>query len=190
MFNHESPRRGETFVTRKITRAIANISQGVEQCLFLGNLDALRDWGHAKDSVEVMWLMLQQNQPDDFVIATGKQHSVRQFVELAANELGISIEWQGSGVNETGVVSKISGDALEHLKVGDVIVRVDTKYFRPAEVDSLIGDASKAKELLNWQPKVNFNQLVVEMVNNDLFAAKKNALLKSHGYDVNLSNKN
>lgn len=190
MFNHESPRRGETFVTRKITRAITNVFQGLETCLFLGNLDALRDWGHARDYVEAMWLMLQQDKPDDFVIATGKQYSVRQFVELAVNELGISIDWQGSGVNETGVVSKVSGAASEHLKVGDVIVRVDTKYFRPAEVDALLGDASKAKKLLDWQPKINFHQLVVEMVNNDLLAAKKNAFLKSHGYEVNLSNKN
>tara|TARA_R110002167_G_scaffold179835_2_gene379875 strand:- start:196648 stop:197766 length:1119 start_codon:yes stop_codon:yes gene_type:complete len=190
MFNHESPRRGETFVTRKITRAITNVFQGLETCLFLGNLDALRDWGHARDYVEAMWLMLQQDKPDDYVIATGKQYSVRQFVELAVNELGISIDWQGSGVNETGVVSKVSGAALEHLKVGDVIVRVDTKYFRPAEVDALLGDASKAKKLLDWQPKINFHQLVVEMVNNDLLVAKKNAFLKSHGYEVNLSNKN
>jgi len=190
MFNHESPRRGETFVTRKITRAIANISQGLEKCLFLGNLDALRDWGHARDCVEAMWLMLQQNKSDDFVIATGKQYSVRQFVELAVNELGISIEWQGKGVNETGVVSKVSGDALAHVNVGDVIIRVDSKYFRPAEVDALRGDASKAKKLLNWQPKTNFHQLVTEMVTHDLLIAKKNALLKSHGYDVNLSNTN
>ena len=190
MFNHESPRRGETFVTRKITRAITNVFQGLETCLFLGNLDALRDWGHARDYVEAMWLMLQQDKPDDYVIATGTQYSVRQFVELAVNELGLSIDWQGSGVNETGVVSKVSGAALEHLKVGDVIVRVDSKYFRPAEVDALLGDASKAKKLLNWQPKINFHQLVVEMVNNDLLAAKKNAFLKSHGYEVNLSNKN
>jgi len=188
LFNHESPRRGETFVTRKITRAIANISQGLDSCLYLGNMDALRDWGHARDYVKMQWMMLQQEQADDFVIATGKQYSVRQFVEFSASEVGISIEWQGSGVNEKGVVSAVTGNAAPSVKVGDVVVSVDPKYFRPAEVETLLGDPTKAKEKLGWVPETTFQEMVVEMVQHDLKIAKQHALLKSHGYDVSLSN--
>lgn len=190
MFNHESPRRGETFVTRKITRALANISQGLESCLFLGNLDVLRDWGHAKDYVEAMWLMLQQEKPDDFVIATGKQYSVRQFVELAATELGFLIKWQGSGVNEVGIVSQVSDELQAHLQVGDEIISIDKQYFRPAEVETLLGDYKKANQILRWQPKTSFQQLVVEMVSNDLNKAKQQALLKSHGYKISPNQQN
>ncbi|MBU2892247.1 GDP-mannose 4,6-dehydratase [Colwellia sp. D2M02] len=185
LFNHESPRRGETFVTRKITRALANIAQGLDKCLYLGNLDALRDWGHAQDYVKAQWLMLQQEQADDYVIATGKQHSVRQFVELAAQKLGVTITWQGQGINEQGIVSAISGDECPHIKCGDVIVKIDEKYFRPAEVDSLLGDASKAQKSLGWRAEKDFTTLVNDMLQHDLRIAKKNALLKSHGYDVN-----
>ncbi|NQY88104.1 MAG: GDP-mannose 4,6-dehydratase [Colwellia sp.] len=187
LFNHESPRRGETFVTRKITRAIANIAQGLDKCLYLGNMDALRDWGHARDYVKMQWLMLQQEQPDDFVIATGKQYSVRQFVEFSAQELGISIEWHGKGVEENGVVSALSGSESPGIKVGDVIVKVDPKYFRPAEVETLLGDPTKAKEKLGWEPETSFESMVAEMVQHDLEIAKQHALLKSHGYSVSLS---
>lgn len=187
MFNHESPRRGETFVTRKITRALCNISQGLEQCLFLGNMDALRDWGHAKDYVRMQWLMLQQDQADDFVIATGKQISVREFVRLAARELGITLEFSGKGVDETATVSAIDGDIAIAVKVGDVIVKVDPRYFRPAEVKNLLGDPSKAKKLLGWVPKITVEELCAEMVQNDLQKAKQQALLKAIGYDVNVS---
>jgi len=188
LFNHESPRRGETFVTRKITRAIANIAQGLDKCLYLGNMDALRDWGHARDYVKMQWLMLQQDQPDDFVIATGKQYSVRQFVEFSAKEVGISIVWQGDGVDEKGIVSSIVGDEAPGVKVGDMIVSVDAKYFRPTEVETLLGDPSKAKEKLGWVPETTFQEMVVEMVQHDLQIAKQHALLKSHGYEVSLSN--
>lgn len=188
LFNHESPRRGETFVTRKITRAIANIAQGLDKCLYLGNMDALRDWGHARDYVKMQWLMLQQEKPDDFVIATGEQYSVRQFVEFSAKELGISIEWHGKGVEEKGVVSALSGSKSPGVKVGDVIVKVDPKYFRPAEVETLLGDPTKAKEKLGWEPETSFQSMVVEMVQHDLEIAKQHALLKSHGYSVSLSN--
>ncbi|WP_286263342.1 GDP-mannose 4,6-dehydratase [Thalassotalea atypica] len=188
LFNHESPRRGETFVTRKITRALANISQGLDSCLYLGNMDALRDWGHARDYVKMQWLMLQQDNPDDFVIATGQQYSVRQFVEHAANELGIKLQWQGEGVEEKGIVAEVSGEHATEVQVGDIIVSVDEKYFRPAEVETLLGDPSKAKKLLGWQPETSFEQLVTEMVQHDLNIAKKNALLQSHGYDVAVSN--
>ncbi len=182
LFNHESPRRGETFVTRKITRALANISQGLEQCLYLGNLDALRDWGHARDYVEMQWLMLQQPEPDDFVIATGHQYSVREFVVLAAKQLGVSIEFRGDGINEKGFVTKIEGDKAPALKIGAEIVSVDPKYFRPAEVDTLLGDATKAKNKLGWTPKISFADLISEMMMNDLMEARRNALLKTHGY--------
>jgi GDPmannose 4,6-dehydratase len=188
LFNHESPRRGETFVTRKITRAIANIAQGLDKRLYLGNMDALRDWGHARDYVKMQWLMLQQEQPDDFVIATGKQYSVRQFVEFSAKELGITINWQGQGVDEKGIVAGIDGDEAQGVKVGDTIVCVDPKYFRPAEVETLLGDPTKAKEKLGWVPETSFQEMVVEMVQHDLRIAKQHALLKSHGYDVSLSN--
>ncbi len=187
LFNHESPRRGETFVTRKITRAIANIAQGLDKCLYLGNMDALRDWGHARDYVKMQWLMLQQEQPDDFVIATGEQYSVRQFVEFSAKELGISIQWEGIGIEEKGVVSAINGSESPGVKVGDVIVEVDPKYFRPAEVETLLGDPTKAKEKLGWEPETSFQSMVAEMVQHDLEIAKQHALLKSHGYSVSLS---
>ena len=188
LFNHESPRRGETFVTRKKTRAIANIAQGLDNCLYLGNMDALRDWGHARDYVKMQWLMLQQDQPEDFVIATGKQYSVRQFVEFSAIELGISIEWQGKGIEEKGIVSAITGVEAPGVKIGDVIVAVDPKYFRPAEVETLLGDPTKAKEKLGWEPETSFQSLVVEMVQHDLEIAKQHALLKSHGFNVSMSN--
>jgi GDPmannose 4,6-dehydratase len=171
LFNHESPIRGETFVTRKITRALARIKLGLQDCLYLGNLDALRDWGHARDYVEMQWLMLQQPAPDDFVIATGKQYSVRQFVEAAANELGMSIRWRGSGIEEKGFDAN-----------GRCIVAVDPRYFRPTEVDSLLGDPTKARQKLGWSPKISFDELVKEMVREDLKAAERDELVKRHGY--------
>jgi GDPmannose 4,6-dehydratase len=187
LFNHESPRRGETFVTRKITRALANISQGLEQCLFLGNMDALRDWGHAKDYVRMQWMMLQQDVADDFVIATGKQISVREFVRLSAQELGIELEFSGVGIDETATVKSITGDNAHALTVGDVIVKVDTRYFRPAEVETLLGDPSKAKEKLGWTPEITVEEMCAEMVANDLDNAKQHALLKANGHKVNVS---
>jgi GDPmannose 4,6-dehydratase len=174
LFNHESPLRGETFVTRKITRALARIMLGMQDCLYLGNLSALRDWGHAKDYVEMQWLMLQQEKPEDFVIATGQQHSVRDFVNNAAHVLGLTIAWHGEGVTETGVLTAIDNkDAVQDLKIGQTIVRVDPKYFRPAEVETLLGDASKARQKIGWQPKVTFHELVQEMAEADLELAKR-----------------
>jgi GDPmannose 4,6-dehydratase len=187
LFNHESSRRGETFVTRKITRALANIAQGLEQTLYLGNMDALRDWGHAKDYVEMQWLMLQQDQPEDFVIATGVQYSVRQFVEVSAAELGISISWQGQGVNEKGIVAAVTGSNASGVQVGQTIVSVDPKYFRPTEVETLLGDPTKAKTRLGWTPKITFAEMVQEMVAKDLDEAKRHALLKAHGYNISIS---
>jgi GDPmannose 4,6-dehydratase len=187
LFNHESARRGETFVTRKITRALANIAQGLEQTLYLGNMDALRDWGHAKDYVEMQWLMLQQEKPEDFVIATGVQYSVRQFVEASAAELGISITWQGKGVEEVGIVASIHGGDAPGVQVGQTVVRVDPKYFRPTEVETLLGDPSKAKNKLGWTPRITFAEMVREMVGKDLDEAKRHALLKSHGYNISIS---
>jgi GDPmannose 4,6-dehydratase len=187
LFNHESPRRGETFVTRKITRALANISQGLEKCVFLGNMDALRDWGHAKDYVRMQWMMLQQDQPDDFVIATGKQISVREFVTLSAKELGVTLCFEGEGIKEKGIVESISGDLCPGITKGDVIVQVDPKYFRPAEVETLLGDPSKAKEKLGWTPKISVEEMCAEMVQNDLAKAKQHALLKQHGFDVSVA---
>ena len=187
LFNHESPRRGETFVTRKITRALANIALGLEPRLYLGNMDALRDWGHARDYVEMQWLMLQQDKPEDFVIATGVQYSVRQFVEVAAAELGLTILWQGSGVDETGVISGIEGDKAPGVKVGQQIVAIDPKYFRPTEVETLLGDPTNAREKLGWTPTTTFAEMVAEMVQHDLLEARRHALLKSHGYDVAMS---
>lgn len=184
LFNHESPRRGETFVTRKITRGLANISQGLEQCLYLGNLSALRDWGHAKDYVRMQWLMLQQDQADDFVIATGKQISVREFIVLSAKELGVELNFVGEGVDEKGVVSAVDTSKSGQIKVGDTLVRVDARYFRPAEVETLLGDPSKAKQELGWEPKISVEEMCAEMVAVDLEIAKKNALLKEHGYNV------
>ena len=191
LFNHESPRRGETFVTRKITRGLANITQGIEGCLYMGNIDALRDWGHAKDYVRMQWMMLQQEQPDDFVIATGKQYSVRQFIEMSANELGINIKWQGSGIDETGLIdgsSPILNTEQKNLKAGDTIFRIDPRYFRPTEVETLLGDPSKAKEKLGWVPEITVQEMCKEMVMNDLEQAKQHSLLKQHGYNISISN--
>lgn len=187
LFNHESPRRGETFVTRKITRGLSNIAQGLEKCLYLGNMDSLRDWGHAKDYVKMQWLMLQQEQPEDYVIATGVQYSVRQFVDFAAYELGIKLRFEGHGVDEVGIVESVSGEDAPAVKVGDIIVAVDPRYFRPAEVETLLGDPSKAHDKLGWKPETTLQEMVVEMVRKDLEAAKKHSLLKSHGYEVSIS---
>jgi GDPmannose 4,6-dehydratase len=186
LFNHESPRRGETFVTRKITRGLSNIAQGLESCLYMGNMDALRDWGHAKDYVRMQWMMLQQENPEDFVIATGVQYSVRQFIQWSAAELGIEIDFRGSGENEEGIVTKISGDNAPGIKEGDVIVKVDPRYFRPAEVETLLGDPSNAKMKLGWIPEITVQDMCSEMVKSDLEEAKRIKLLKDHGYDVAL----
>lgn len=187
LFNHESPRRGETFVTRKITRALANIAVGIEKICYLGNMDALRDWGHARDYIEMQWLMLQQDAPDDFVIATGKQYSVRHFVETAAAELGIHLRWEGQGVDEKGIISAIDGDQATGAEVGQIIIAVDPRYFRPTEVETLLGDPTKAKEKLGWLPRITFEEMVQEMVREDLLIAKRNSLLKLHGLDLPLS---
>ena len=184
LFNHESPRRGETFVTRKITRGLCNISQGLENCLYMGNLDALRDWGHAKDYVRMQWMMLQQDTPEDFVIATGVQYSVRQFIQWAAAELGVELEFDGEGESEQAIVTKISGDNAPSLKVGDVIVKVDPRYFRPAEVETLLGDPSNAKNKLGWVPEITAQEMCAEMVQEDLKIAMQTRLLKKHGYQV------
>ena len=187
LFNHESPRRGETFVTRKITRGLANIAQGLESCIYMGNLDALRDWGHAKDYVRMQWMMLQQDLPDDFVIATGVQFSVRQFIEWSAKELGVTLKFEGKGVDETATVALIVGEKAPALKVGDVVVRIDPRYFRPTEVETLLGDPTKAKEKLGWVPEITVQEMCAEMVASDLAQAKQHALLKHHGYAVNVS---
>jgi GDPmannose 4,6-dehydratase len=186
LFNHESPRRGETFVTRKITRGLANIAQGVERCLYMGNMDALRDWGHAKDYVRMQWIMLQQDQPEDFVIATGVQYSVREFISKSASRLGITLKFEGEGVEEQAVVASISGVNAPGLSVGDVIVKVDPHYFRPTEVETLLGDPSKAKRKLGWVPEITLDQMIEEMVAYDLEQAKQRALLKDHGYEVHV----
>jgi GDPmannose 4,6-dehydratase len=187
LFNHESPRRGETFVTRKITRALANISQGLEACLFLGNMDALRDWGHAKDYVRMQWMMLQQEVAEDFVIATGKQISVREFVSLSAKEAGIELSFSGQGVDEIGTVTAVDQNQSPAVNVGDVIVRVDPRYFRPAEVETLLGDPTKAKEKLGWVPEITVEEMCAEMVSHDLEKAKQHALLKKHGHHVSVA---
>jgi GDPmannose 4,6-dehydratase len=187
LFNHESPRRGETFVTRKITRGLSNIAQGLDKCLYLGNMDALRDWGHAKDYVRMQWMMLQQDEPEDFVIATGQQVSVRDFVERSAARLGVTIEWRGADVKEHGVVAKIAGDDAPGMKVGQTIVQVDPRYFRPAEVETLLGDPSKAKQKLGWVPEITLDQMIEEMVAHDLDQARRHALLQQHGYNVAVS---
>lgn len=187
LFNHESPRRGETFVTRKITRGLANIAQGLEKHLYMGNLDALRDWGHARDYVRMQWMMLQQDGPKDYVIATGVQYSVRQFIEKAAARLGLVLAFEGEGVNECARVQHIDGDCASALKVGDVIVKIDPRYFRPTEVETLLGDASKAKANLGWVPEITLDQMVGEMVDYDLDQARQHALLKQHGYAVTAS---
>jgi GDPmannose 4,6-dehydratase len=182
LFNHESPRRGETFVTRKITRGLANISQGLESSLYMGNIDALRDWGHARDYVRMQWMMLQQDTAQDFVIATGKQYSVRQFINWSAEELGIKLRFEGEGINEIGVVDSINSSEIKHLNVGDIILRIDERYFRPAEVETLLGDPAKAKKVLGWEPKITAKEMCSEMVAEDLKTAKKHAILESHGY--------
>lgn len=187
LFNHESPRRGETFVTRKITRGLANISQGLEDCIYMGNIDALRDWGHAKDYVRMQWMMLQQDVPEDFVIATGVQYSVRQFIKWTAQELGIELAFNGVGVEETATVKEIRGEKATNLKVGDVIVRIDPRYFRPTEVETLLGDPSKAKQKLGWVPEITAQDMCAEMVASDLEEAQKHALLKNHGFQTNVS---
>lgn len=187
LFNHESPRRGETFVTRKITRGLANIAQGLESGLYMGNIDALRDWGHAKDYVRMQWMMLQQESAEDFVIATGVQYSVRQFISWSAEELGITLEFTGEGIDEIGTITAIEGDKAPALNVGDVIVRIDPRYFRPAEVETLLGDPSKAKQKLGWTPEITVQEMCSEMVAEDLKVAQRHALLKQHGHDVPVS---
>ncbi len=187
LFNHESPRRGETFVTRKITRGLANIAQGLEPNLYMGNIDSLRDWGHAKDYVRMQWMMLQQDHAEDFVIATGVQYSVREFITWSAAHLGITLRFEGEGVDEIGVVDAVSGDDAPAVKVGDVLVRIDPRYFRPAEVETLLGDPTKAKDRLGWVPEITVQEMCEEMVAADLKVAKRHALLKEHGYEIPVS---
>ncbi|MEI7824556.1 MAG: GDP-mannose 4,6-dehydratase [Chlorobiaceae bacterium] len=186
LFNHESPRRGETFVTRKITRSLANISQGLEECLYIGNMNALRDWGHAKDYVRMQWMMLQQAEPKDYVIATGVQYSVRQFIEKAAAKLGITIRWQGEGREEVGIIDSLT-TRYAPLSTGDVIVKIDPRYFRPTEVETLLGDPTKAKADLGWVPEITLDEMIEEMVAHDLDLARRHALLKANGYMVEVS---
>jgi len=187
LFNHESPRRGETFVTRKITRGLANIAQGIEKCLFMGNIDALRDWGHAKDYVRMQWMMLQQEKPNDFVIATGKQYSVREFIVWSAKELGISLRFEGNGIDEVGIVDGLNGNKAPFVNIGDRIVKIDKRYFRPAEVETLLGDPTKAKILLGWEPEITPQEMCAEMIQADLTAAKKIKLLQENGFEENLN---
>lgn len=187
LFNHESPRRGETFVTRKITRGLANIAQGLEPCLYMGNIDALRDWGHAHDYVRMQWMMLQQEEPDDFVIATGQQYSVREFIRWSAEELGIELEFSGQGTDEIATIAGIAGDKAPALKVGDVIMRIDKRYFRPAEVETLLGDPSKAREKLGWEPEISAREMCAEMVAADLKEAQRHAFLKANGFELPVS---
>lgn len=187
LFNHESPRRGETFVTRKITRGLSNIAMGLEPCLYMGNIDALRDWGHAKDYVRMQWMMLQQDEPEDFVIATGVQYSVREFITWTAKELGIELKFTGAGVDEIATVTSITGDKAPALKVGDVVMRIDPRYFRPAEVETLLGDPTKAKEKLGWIPEITAQEMCAEMVMEDHKSAQRLALLKKHGLELPVS---
>jgi GDPmannose 4,6-dehydratase len=187
LFNHESPRRGETFVTRKITRGLANIAMGLEKCLYMGNIDSLRDWGHAKDYVRMQWMMLQQDTAEDFVIAIGVQYSVREFITWSAAELGITLEFTGTGVDEVATIAAIEGDKAPGIHVGDIIVKIDTRYFRPAEVESLLGDPTKAKKVLGWVPEITAQEMCAEMVASDLRIAQRHALLKAHGHDVPFS---
>ena len=187
LFNHESPRRGETFVTRKITRGLANIAQGLEQCLYMGNIDALRDWGHARDYVRMQWMMLQQDQAEDFVIATGQQFSVRDFILWTAAELGIGLAFSGTGLEEVATVTSVSGDAARGVTVGDVVMRIDPRYFRPAEVETLLGDPAKARQRLGWAPEISAREMCAEMVAEDLKVARRHALLKAHGHAIPLS---
>ncbi len=184
LFNHESPRRGETFVTRKITRGLANISQGLESCLYMGNMDALRDWGHAKDYVRMQWMMLQQDMAEDFVIATGKQFTVRDFIKWSASELGITLKFEGTGVDECGIVESVTGAVETDIKVGDVLVRVDPRYFRPAEVETLLGDPANAKNKLGWVPEITAQEMCAEMISEDLKTAQRHAFLKSNGREI------
>jgi GDPmannose 4,6-dehydratase len=190
LFNHESKRRGGTFVTRKITRGLANIAQGLEKRLYIGNIDALRDWGHAKDYVRMQWLMLQQEKPEDFVIATGVQFTVREFIIRSAKQLGITLNFEGTAENEKAIVASIEGDKAPALKVGDVIVQIDPRYYRPTEVETLLGDPRKAKEKLGWVPEITLDQMIVEMVANDLDQAKQHALLSKHGFSVAVGKEN
>ncbi len=190
LFNHESPRRGETFVTRKITRGLSHIAQGLEECLYMGNIDALRDWGHAKDYVRMQWMMLQQDVAEDFVIATGKQYSVREFITWAAEDLGITLRFEGRDVEEKAIVDSVSGDQAPAVKPGDVIMRIDPRYFRPAEVETLLGDPAKAKQNLGWEPEITAREMCREMVQADLRSARRHALLKEHGLDLPVSVEN
>jgi len=190
LFNHESPRRGETFVTRKITRGLANIAQGLEPCLYMGNIDALRDWGHAKDYVRMQWLMLQQESPEDFVIATGVQYSVREFIIWTAANLGITLRFEGSGVEERAIVDHVEGDRAPALKAGDVVMRIDPRYFRPAEVETLLGSPARAKAKLGWEPEITTQEMCAEMVTADLKIAQRHALLKAHGLELPVSAEN
>ncbi len=187
LFNHESPRRGETFVTRKITRGLANIALGLETCIHMGNIDALRDWGHAKDYVRMQWMMLQQDEARDYVIATGKQYSVREFIIWTANELGIEIEFRGSGIDEVGVVTAVSGNLAPAISIGQEIIKIDPRYFRPAEVETLLGDPSKAKVELGWEPKITAQEMCKEMVEEDHKAARRLALLRDHDLELPVS---
>ena len=187
LFNHESSRRGETFVTRKITRGLANISQGLEKCLYLGNIDALRDWGHTKDYVRMQWMMLQQEAAEDFVIATGTQYTVRQFIQWSAAELGVTLRFEGEGLNEKAIVQSITGSNANALKVGDVVIKIDPRYFRPTEVETLLGDPSKAKNKLGWVPEITAQEMCREMVAHDLSEAKQNVLLNANGFDVKVA---
>ena len=184
LFNHESPRRGETFVTRKITRGLSNIALGLEDCLYMGNIDSLRDWGHAKDYVRMQWMMLQQDTPEDFVIATGVQYSVREFIEWSGRELGLTIEFSGNGVEEVGTVAAVEGELSPALSVGDVVVRIAPRYFRPAEVETLLGDPTKAKENLGWFPEISAQEMCAEMIAEDHKAARRLKLLREHGLEI------
>ncbi len=184
LFNHESPRRGETFVTRKITRGLANIAQNLEKCLYMGNINSLRDWGHAKDYVRMQWMMLQQDEPNDYVIATGQQHSVREFIIWTAEELGLSLKFSGTGLDEIATIADIKGDKAPALKIGDVVMRIDPRYFRPSEVETLLGDPSKAKKQLGWEPKITAREMCAEMVQEDLKIARQSAILKEHEMGV------
>lgn len=190
LFNHESPRRGETFVTRKITRGLANIALGLEDCLHMGNIDSFRDWGHAKDYIRMQWMMLQQDEARDYVIATGKQYSVREFITWTANALGIDLEFRGTGVDEIGVVSGVMGDLAPNVSVGQEILKIDPRYFRPAEVETLLGDPSKAKTELGWEPTITAQEMCKEMVEEDLKAARRIALLKEHDLELPVSIEN
>jgi GDPmannose 4,6-dehydratase len=190
LFNHESARRGETFVTRKVTRGLANISQGLEKCLYMGNIDALRDWGHAKDYVRMQWMMLQQDQPEDFVIATGVQYSVREFIMKSCKQLGLTLRFEGKAEQEIGIIQSIEGDQAPALQIGDVIVKIDPRYYRPTEVETLLGDPTKANAKLGWTPEITLDQMIAEMIGHDLNQAKQHALLQKHGFYVSVGKEN